>query len=63
MAYKVGKEDDIYNDNSIPGPAALFIMTNATLYGWKKAIFVALGNVTSLFCFYRFRYADGTIVK
>jgi threonine/homoserine/homoserine lactone efflux protein len=35
---------------STPGSAVLFIMTNATLYGWKKAVFVALGNVTGLFC-------------
>jgi len=35
---------------STPGPAVLFIMTNATLYGWRKAIFAALGNITGLFC-------------
>jgi threonine/homoserine/homoserine lactone efflux protein len=35
---------------STPGPAVLFIMTNATLYGWKKAIFAALGNITGLLC-------------
>ena len=33
---------------STPGPAVLFIMTNVTLYGWKKAIFSALGNITGL---------------
>lgn len=33
---------------STPGPAVLFIMTNATLYGWKKAIFSALGNTFGL---------------
>jgi threonine/homoserine/homoserine lactone efflux protein len=33
---------------STPGPAVLFIMTNATLHGWKKATFSALGNITGL---------------
>jgi len=33
---------------STPGPAALFVMTNTTLYGWKKAIFAALGNIIGL---------------
>ena len=32
-----------------PGPAVLFVMTNATLYGWEKSLFAALGNVTGLF--------------
>lgn len=31
-----------------PGPAVLFAMTNATLYGWKKSLFAALGNITGL---------------
>jgi threonine/homoserine/homoserine lactone efflux protein len=31
-----------------PGPAVLFIMTNATRYGWQKAIFIALGNIIGL---------------
>ncbi len=35
---------------STPGPAVLFIITNATLYGWKKAIFAALGNIAGLLC-------------
>ena len=35
---------------STPGPAVLFIMTNSTLYGWRKATFSALGNITGLFC-------------
>jgi len=34
---------------STPGPAVLFIMTNATLHGWQKAIFIALGNIVGLF--------------
>lgn len=33
---------------STPGPAVLFIMTHSTLYGWKKATFAALGNITGL---------------
>ncbi len=27
---------------STPGPAVLFIMTNSTLHGWRKAAFAAL---------------------
>jgi len=34
---------------STPGPAVLFIMTNTTLYGWRKSIFAALGNIVGLF--------------
>lgn len=33
---------------STPGPAVLFIMTNTTLHGWKKAVFAALGNISGL---------------
>jgi threonine/homoserine/homoserine lactone efflux protein len=33
-----------------PGPAVLFIMTNSTLHGWRKATFSALGNISGLFC-------------
>jgi len=33
-----------------PGPAVLFIMSNSTLYGWKKAVYAALGNIIGLFC-------------
>ena len=33
-----------------PGPAILLITTNATLYGWKKSVFAALGNIFGLFC-------------
>ncbi len=35
---------------STPGPAVLFIMTNASLHGWRKAVFAALGNITGLLC-------------
>ncbi len=33
---------------STPGPAILFIMTNTALYGRRKAIFAAMGNVSGL---------------
>jgi len=33
-----------------PGPAILFIITNSTLYGWKRATWAALGNIVGLFC-------------
>jgi len=33
---------------STPGPAVLFIITNSTLYGWRKATFAALGNISGL---------------
>jgi len=33
---------------STPGPAVLFIMTNATVHGWRKATYSALGNITGL---------------
>lgn len=35
---------------STPGPAVLFIVTNSALYGWRKSLFAALGNITGLFC-------------
>ena len=34
---------------STPGPAVLYIMTNAAMHGWKKSLFAALGNITGLF--------------
>jgi len=33
-----------------PGPAVLFIITNSTLHGWRKAVFAAFGNIFGLFC-------------
>lgn len=33
-----------------PGPAVLFIVSSSTRYGWKKATYAALGNITGLFC-------------
>ena len=35
---------------STPGPAVLFIMTNASLHGWRKAVFAALVNIAGLLC-------------
>jgi len=35
---------------STPGPAVLFIMTNSILHGWRKALFIALGNIIGLLC-------------
>ncbi|MCP3953556.1 MAG: LysE family translocator [Desulfobacterales bacterium] len=32
-----------------PGPAVLFIVTHASLHGWRKAVFAALGNIVGLF--------------
>jgi len=47
-----------------PGPAVLFIMTNATLHGWRKAAFAALGNIAGLFCLGILAVAGlGTILK
>jgi len=31
-----------------PGPAVLFAISNSTLYGWKKALYAASGNITGL---------------
>jgi len=31
-----------------PGPTVLFIITNSTFYGWRKAVFAALGNISGL---------------
>ncbi len=33
-----------------PGPAVLFAISNSTLYGWKKALYAASGNIVGLFC-------------
>ena len=49
---------------STPGPAVLFIVTNSTLHGWKKATFAALGNIVGLFCLGIMAVAGlGTIIK
>ena len=31
-----------------PGPAVLYIVTKASLHGWRKAVFAALGNIAGL---------------
>jgi threonine/homoserine/homoserine lactone efflux protein len=47
-----------------PGPAVLFIMTNASLYGWQKAINAALGNIVGLLCLGILSVAGlGTVLK
>ncbi len=33
---------------SSPGPAVVFIMSNSILYGWRKALFIAFGNIMGL---------------
>ena len=33
-----------------PGPAVLYITTTSGLYGWRRATFAALGNITGLLC-------------
>jgi len=47
-----------------PGPAVLFIMTNSTLHGWRKATFAALGNIIGLFCLGLLAVTGlGTVIK
>jgi homoserine/homoserine lactone efflux protein len=49
---------------STPGPAVLFIMTNSTLHGCRKAAFAALGNIIGLLCLGIMAVAGlGTIIK
>ena len=40
----------VFVATATPGPVVLFIVTNSTIYGWKKASFAALGNIVGLFC-------------
>lgn len=40
----------VFVATATPGPAVLFIVTHATLHGWRKAVFAALGNIAGLFC-------------
>ncbi|HIP12139.1 MAG TPA: LysE family translocator [Arcobacter sp.] len=35
---------------SSPGPAILFIMSNASIHGFNKLVFIALGNIVGLLC-------------
>ncbi|MCG8614748.1 MAG: LysE family translocator [Desulfobacterales bacterium] len=39
----------VFVATATPGPAVFFIMNKSGLYGWKKAVFSALGNITGLF--------------
>lgn len=34
---------------TLPGPAILLIITNSALYGWKRTVYTALGNISALF--------------
>ena len=40
----------VFAATATPGPAVLFIMTNSTIHGCKKASFAAFGNIIGLFC-------------
>ncbi len=40
----------VFVATSTPGPAVLYITTHSSLYGWRKAVFAALGNILGLFC-------------
>jgi len=40
----------VFVATATPGPAVLYITTHSSLYGWRKAIFAALGNILGLFC-------------
>ena len=39
----------VFVATATPGPAVLYITTHSSLYGWRKAIFAALGNILGLF--------------
>ncbi|MEH0018743.1 MAG: LysE family translocator [Desulfobacter sp.] len=39
----------VFVATATPGPAVFFIMNKSGLFGWKKASFSALGNITGLF--------------
>ncbi|MCG8566381.1 MAG: LysE family translocator [Desulfobacterales bacterium] len=40
----------VFVATATPGPAVLFIVTIASLHGWQRAVFAALGNILGLFC-------------
>ena len=47
-----------------PGPAVLFVVNISTGYGWRTALFSALGNISGLFCLGIVAVAGlGTILK
>lgn len=33
---------------SSPGPAVLLILTNATIHGWRRCVYTAVGNIAAL---------------
>ena len=39
----------VFVATATPGPAVFFIMNKSGLFGWRKASFSALGNITGLF--------------
>lgn len=39
----------VFIATATPGPAVLFVTTNSLLYGWRKTVFAALGNIFGLF--------------
>ena len=39
----------VFIATATPGPAVLFIVTNSTIYGWKKSSYAAIGNIIGLF--------------
>lgn len=39
----------VFIATATPGPAVLFATTNSLLYGWRKTVFAALGNIFGLF--------------
>jgi len=40
----------VFVATATPGPAVLYITTHSSLYGWRKAIFAASGNILGLLC-------------
>ena len=38
----------VFVATATPGPAVLYIVTKASLHGWRKAVFAALGNIAGL---------------
>jgi len=38
----------VFIATATPGPAVVFIISNSLLYGWQRAIFAAIGNISGL---------------
>ena len=38
----------VFIATATPGPAVVFIMSNSLLYGWQRAVFAAIGNISGL---------------